>query len=335
MLLWWVLRGTDLHLLWANLRKASLLSLGAAGFVGLAHNVFRVLRWRALLEPVRANVPFGPMFIVVILGYTTSWVIPGRLGELVRPALLAGRQKLPLGLCLGSVLADRLLDIVAVLGLFAVGLVVTPLAPSSADHTLLIRGSALVLAALMGLPILVLMIAARHRAWFERRLVHRRGLLGLFWRLLLSLAQGAQVLQHPVLLVRIVCHTALAWLLIASSTWIGIRSCGVQISFGGVLVLMPLLVLDIALPTPGGVGGYHAFMRVGLVQLFAVSEAQAVGAGLMQYAAIVLPIILLGGLILVVDRVPIHDFVQAARQARHLVADQQPPAPSGEGVGKI
>ena len=66
--------------------------------------------------------PCGAILIdAVILGYATSWVVPGRLGELVRPALLAGRQRLPLGPCLGSVVADRLLDGMAVLALFVVG----------------------------------------------------------------------------------------------------------------------------------------------------------------------------------------------------------------------
>jgi len=93
LLLWWVLRGIDPHILWSQLREASLLGLLVAAALGVAHNIFRVLRWRALLEPVRSKVPFRPMFDAVILGYATSWTIPGRLGELVRPALLAGRER--------------------------------------------------------------------------------------------------------------------------------------------------------------------------------------------------------------------------------------------------
>ena len=126
-LLWWVLRDTDGELLLAQLGRVSWPGLVACLTLNIGHNVFRVWRWRALLEPVRPNVPFRPMFDAVVLGYMTTWVIPGRLGELVRPALLAGRARLPLGACLGTVLADRLLDGFGVLILFTLGVAITPL----------------------------------------------------------------------------------------------------------------------------------------------------------------------------------------------------------------
>jgi uncharacterized protein (TIRG00374 family) len=276
--------------LWANLRQASVSVLIGAGLVGLFHNVFRVLRWRALLEPVRSNVPFRPMFDAVILGYATSWLIPGRLGEVVRPALLSGRERLPLGPCLGSVLADRLLDGMAVLFLFGAGVLLTPLTEESVRHASVIRGSAVGLVVLIGIPIFILFLASRGRARLERALAGRRGLRGWLGRTLLSLSQGVEALGRPALFARIALYTLLAWLLIAASTWIGIRACGVQISFGSTLIILPLLVLGIALPTPGGAGGYHAAMRVGLIQLFGVAEPAAVGAGLLVHAAVVLPV---------------------------------------------
>ena len=47
----------------------------------LGHNVFRTWRWGALLGPVRKGVRFRPMLSAIILGYMTSWIVPGRLGE--------------------------------------------------------------------------------------------------------------------------------------------------------------------------------------------------------------------------------------------------------------
>ena len=68
------------------------LALGAA--INVAHNVFRVLRWRWLLDPVRPRVPFRPMFVAVILGlHDDAGSCPGGSGELVRPALLSARGR--------------------------------------------------------------------------------------------------------------------------------------------------------------------------------------------------------------------------------------------------
>ena len=78
------------------------------------------------------------------------------------------------------------------------------------------------------------------------------------------------------------------------------------------------------MPTPGGAGGYHALMRVGLMELFAIEETVAVGAELLQHAAMILPVVLLAGVLLVVERIRIQDLVQAARQVREM--GSSPPA---------
>src|SRR5262245_54924364 len=107
VLLWWVFRDTDLHQVRMDLARASLPLLVVAALVNLSHNVFRVWRWRALLAPVRPDLPFRPLFAAVIVGYMTTWIVPGRLGELVRPALVSSREGVPLGPCLGTIVSDR------------------------------------------------------------------------------------------------------------------------------------------------------------------------------------------------------------------------------------
>ena len=52
--------------------------------------------------------------------------------------------------------------------------------------------------------------------------------------------------------------------MIGFGTWIGIRSAGADVGFADILVMLPLLALGVSLPTPGGVGGYHALMQFGL-----------------------------------------------------------------------
>lgn len=334
-LLWWVLHDTDPHILWSHLRDASIPLLILAAAANIAQNIFRVLRWRALLEPVRPNVPFRPMFDAVILGYAASWIIPGRVGEVLRPAMLAGRERLPIGPCFGSVLADRLLDGMAVLVLFGVGVLLTPLTGEAAEHASVVRVSAAVLVGLIAVPIAVLLLASNAGSGWKRDLQSRRGWRGWLGRALLSLSQGVEALKRPVLFTRIALHTLLAWLLIAASTWLGVRAIGVDLSFQGTLVLLPLLVLGIALPTPGGAGGYHAAMQFGLMQLFGVGETLAEGAGILQHLVVVLPIIALGALLLIIGRIPIQDLVQAARQVRGMGSPSAPAPPAAQPMEKL
>jgi len=283
----------------------------------LTHNVFRVWRWRALLEPVRVGVPFRPMFSAVILGYMTSWVVGGRVGELVRPALLSGREQLPLGPCLGTVVADRLLDGLAVLALFAIGMLVAPLQGEAATHVPLLRTGALTLVAVIGAVVVLLAAASSLESRF-RDGVMRRGLVGWLARSLFAVSRGIQALKRPRLLARVVLQTMLAWGAILLATWLGIRASGADISPGDAMILLPLLALGIAVPTPGAVGGYHAAMTFGLTRLFGVDAAVAAGAAFLMHALVLVPVIVLGLVLLIVDRMPFGDLVRAARQIKDL-----------------
>jgi len=315
LLLWIVLRGVDRAALLAAIGRASVLGLVAAGAVNLAHNVFRVWRWRALLAPVRPNLPFRPMFTAVIVGYLTTWVLPGRLGELVRPALLTAREGVPIGPSLGSIVADRVLDGAAILVLFATG---TFLSPIQGDAARKIQSAALVLLAL----VLVFMVGAvvagsfrgRLEGWFERR----GRLLRWGGRAVLSLALGTEALRRPRLLALVLGHSLLAWLTIAAGVWIGVRASGANVSFPAMLVMLPLLAFGVAVPTPGGAGGYHAAMAFGLEMLFGVPADTAVAAGILMHLAVVLPVIVLGLVLLKTEGISWGDVLAAARGVRGL-----------------
>lgn len=313
LLLGWVMRSADPAEVWNSLARASLplLLLGAA--LNFGHNLFRVWRWGSLLAPVRERIPFRPMFAAVILGYTMSWVVPGRLGELVRPALLSARERLPLGPCLGSVVADRLLDGIAVVLLFAAGVAVTPLSGESIGLAADIRKWSLVMVGVIALPIAALLFISFHRERLERWGAAGGRVRAWIGNALLGLSRGIEALRQPRLLVRVGFHTLLAWLFIAGGTWLGVRASGAQVPFGAILVILPLLVLGIALPTPGGAGGYHAGMVLGLTALFGVDRAVAVGAAFLVHAGAILPVVVAGVVFLFVERIPFHDLLRVGR----------------------
>lgn len=319
-LLWWVFRGTDPGSLWEQLGQASIVGLIASAALNIGHIVFRVWRWRALLAPVQPGVPFRPMFSACVVGYLTTWVVPGRLGELVRPMLLAARERVALGPAVGSVVADRLLDAAAVVVLFAVGSWITPLPGPAAEYASVFRGASLFMAVSIAVMLTgMLVVSSAHgrlKPWLDRRSAAVR------WvgNMLVSLSRGAQSLRSPRLALVVAVHSLLAWLTIALGTWIGIRAAGVQLSFGTVLTILPMLVLGVAVPTPGGAGSYHGAMKAGLL-LFGVAELPAVGAGLLVHGAVTAPIILLGTVLLWTERISWKDMIAAARNLRHLGGD--------------
>jgi uncharacterized membrane protein YbhN (UPF0104 family) len=323
----WVLKGTSWETVKAALAGASIggLLLGAA--LNLGHNLFRVWRWRYLLEPARRGLPLRPMFTAVVVGYLVSWVVPGRLGEVVRPMLLSAREKVPLGPCLGSVAADRLLDGVAIVVLAAIGLLVAPLQGEAASHAGAVKTTAWSLVGVLAAGIAFLMTLSALGTWVERRLIGFPGPIRWGIRALLSLARGTDALRSPRILAIASVHSALAWLTIALGTWVGVRASGAEVPFSAILVMLPLLALGVAIPTPGGAGGYHGAMKWGLTVLFGVPAGVAVAAGLLMHLAIVIPILILGPVLLRTDRISWGDLIDGARNVRGLGA-----APVGSEV---
>ena len=318
VLLYWVFHDKNHQALSTALMRASWPALALAALLNFGHNGVRVLRWGRLLDPVRPRVPLRPMFSAVILGFMTTLLVPGRVGELVRPALLSAREDLPLGPCLGTVVADRLLDGVAIVALFAVGSLHANFVAGSASLAGEIRvTAAIALAAIViGLVVLVAISAVGERLdrWLSRRWAAVR------WagRAALGLSRGADALRSPRRLVPIIVYSLIVWLVIALATWIGVRAAGADIGFADTLVMLPLLALGVSLPTPGGVGGYHALMQFGLVSLFGVDPIIAAGAGILMHLAIVLPVLVAGPVLLYVDGVSFSDLVAAGKQVRAL-----------------
>lgn len=324
LLLYWVFRDKDPHLLRAAIARASVTGLVLGATLNFGHNHLRVLRWRKLLEPVRADVPYRPMFAAVVLGYLTTWLIPGRIGELVRPALLTAKEGIPLGPSLGSVVSDRFLDGIAIVILFLVGSLTATFAAGSAAIATQIRWASVVLALVMLAGLVMLVLLGRSAASLDDRLARAWGPIRWGGRAALALARGADALRTPRLWLPILGLSLAAWLMIAAGTWIGVRAAGVGIGFSAALVLLPLLAIGVALPTPGGAGGYHAAMQFGLTQLFGVDGTSAAGAGLLMHLAVMIPVLVVGPILLYLEKLSLADLVRAARQIQGLGASDRP-----------
>lgn len=316
-LLWWVLRGSDPAAVWAQLKGASFSLMLLCVVLNVGHNVFRAWRWRVLLTPFQPGVPFRPMFVAIIVGYMTSWVVPGRLGELVRPMLLSARERVPLGPCIGSIVADRMLDGMSVVALFVLGTWITPLEGEAAEYETLIRTGSVTMAMLVAGVTVVMLLASTAGPRFENWLDRRHRAIRWVGRTMISISTGVSALRSPRLVIQLAVYSLLAWLTIAAATWAGVHAAGADVSFGAILVIQPLLVLGVAVPTPGGAGSYHGAMKVGLM-LFGVTQVTAVSAAFLMHFLIVVPVILLGMILLWTDGISWKELVSSAAQVRKL-----------------
>ncbi|MEZ4991982.1 MAG: lysylphosphatidylglycerol synthase transmembrane domain-containing protein [Saprospiraceae bacterium] len=77
-------------------------------------NISRAIRWKMLIRPLGYEVRTINSFLTVVIGYFANLGLP-RMGEIVRPGLLARYEKAPLEKIMGTVVADRIFDVISIL----------------------------------------------------------------------------------------------------------------------------------------------------------------------------------------------------------------------------
>ena len=118
-LLLWLFRSVDAVEVWRHVRTADRLSmLGGLAFVVLTY-VTRAIRWQYLLAPI-GPTRFRTAFRTTVIGFAALTLLPFRVGDLLRPYLLARQERLRVSATLATVALERILDLLAVLVLLAV-----------------------------------------------------------------------------------------------------------------------------------------------------------------------------------------------------------------------
>src|SRR5437870_13892542 len=78
----------------------------------------RAFRWQYLLEPL-GHTTFARAFRATAVGFAANSVLPARAGEVIRPYFLARHERMSATGAFATIILERLLDVVTVLGLLA------------------------------------------------------------------------------------------------------------------------------------------------------------------------------------------------------------------------
>ncbi|MCZ6651073.1 MAG: lysylphosphatidylglycerol synthase transmembrane domain-containing protein [Acidobacteria bacterium] len=310
VLLWWFFRDVDLESVAHAVGEARWGWLGACLALTLLHYLVRAWRWRLLLHPLKRGIPIRLLVEGVLAGYAVSFTLPGRLGELVRPALVARRERLSMTGTLATVGVDRLLDGATLTVFLVIFLILAPGTANGIPPEVVrdMRLGGFVVGGGMATLLVVLSSAALYRrrlpalrldgSWRDRALGMLRSTLEA-----LSALHGVRPLAGAIL------GSLLIWLVLAAQAWSGILAFGIDLPFTFAFGLIAVLAVGIAIPTPAGAGGFHAAGGAFLILVYGVNESQAVAAILVLHLISVVPSIILGGVVLAREGVSLGELV--------------------------
>ncbi|HLO35120.1 MAG TPA: lysylphosphatidylglycerol synthase transmembrane domain-containing protein [Candidatus Deferrimicrobium sp.] len=270
--LWFVLRGTDLAKTGDVLSHADLRWVAFAILLLSLDLGFRALRWQRLLRPIAA-VRYPPMLGYLLIGYLANNILPARLGELVRSHYLGDREGISRASALGTVVVERVVDLVAVVAIASVALIVLSVRGVVADAVFVGAGVAGLFLVILALGIVAHRLPGTDRA---RAVVARYPRIAGIAR---SLQDGLAVAGRPRTLVEALLASAASWTMaILAFAAIG-QALGLQLSMGQAALIASGVALASAVPAgPSNLGTFELAAReIGKAVGIEASSALALG----------------------------------------------------------
>jgi len=240
----------------------------------LLYFVARAGRWWFLVRPLGAVQP-ATLLAIACAGFLWILLLPWRLGEFVRPLLLARASTIPFSQALGTVALERVVDGLLVCGMFFAATAALPAAPALAT----LYAACLGVAALFGAALLVLLALAvwpRAAGDLVRRSLGRVAprLAARLAELARGVAEGLAALPSVRPLLLFILFTLAYWAANALGMWLLAAGCGVPLGLAETFAVLAVLNLTLLVPGPpahigtfqlGVLGGLALFLPPGLV----------------------------------------------------------------------
>lgn len=251
----------DVGMMWSALRHADYGWVLVSMAVIVAGLFARGARWRALLG---GALPFVRAFSITNVSYLVNGVLPLRIGELARAYLAAQvRPPVPIMKSIGTIVVERLIDVLSVLIILALALSAGPLPDE-------LRSASLFFAPLVviGFALLIILASQRDRTLaLAERVIQRvsffqqRNWLG--W--LRQFLEGLAPLTQPASLAQVLVLAVASWACSLLSGYVLMIAFFGHGDWATTCLFSAAASLAVAVPAiPGNLGTYEASILLAL-----------------------------------------------------------------------
>ncbi len=309
LFLWLAFRNVNVAELWNQIKGVSFYWLPFFIVAMVFSHFLRAERWQLLFAESDQNVHRTTLFAGVMLGYVVNNLVP-RLGELSRPVYVAKKQEISSGNLIGTIVAERLFDL---LTMFFLIVVTSYLLVSDVELLQQVFGIQnwtwkQFLWIPVSLTILIIGIVVFYRLMvvLDRKQTFKNPVLIKLIASARSFGEGIVSLKRVQHWPRFIIYTAGIWLGYIAMAYLPFYMMDMQQVYG--LTLLDAVVLTVvssvgvSVPTPAAVGSYHLFIQQSLWLLYEVPKVQALTYATITHAATVLMIFIIGPIALWWDK---------------------------------
>jgi glycosyltransferase 2 family protein len=300
LILWYITRNQDMSKIWNEFQNAKLIWIFLAFLCGIIANYFRAIRWNLLIGPLGETPKTSTTFYAQMTGYMTNLAVP-RLGELTRCATLAKYSKIPFNALAGTVVAERVFDMISLMVLifltvlfqfaflkeFLDGYIFTPFIG-------LLNGNIWYLIIIFLITVMIGFFILKYIKGIK---TENEGISGKIKRQIIGFLKGVISLTSIQNKMWFLILSILIW----TFYFLTVYLCFFALpgtSFLGVADGFTILVmgsLGVVAPVPGGVGTYHFIVITTLTELLGVAKESATSYAYISHATQMVTVLILGG----------------------------------------
>ena len=297
----YALRGLDANSVKASILKANYGWLAITMVLSVLGYFSRAYRWQMQLTASQHRAPYWEVYHAMMVGYLANIVLP-RMGEVIRCSVLRRTSGVPVDVSLGTVITERVIDVVVLLGLlgttllldfnkfwsFVQSLFFDKYDSLDANRDTLLAVAGLSLAALLVFGYLLFrnLEQLRQHALFVKVMSFVKGLLAGVFSILKLENKGLFLL-----------HTAFTWLVYYLMDYLAFfcfpETYNLDMKAG--LAVLTFGAFGMAAPVAGGIGPFHVLVQSTLL-VYGISKEAGIAYALVVHGAQTLLMAVMGGI---------------------------------------
>ena len=298
----YAVRGQDLSRIGHYIATANYWWLGLTLTLSVLGYLSRAYRWQMQLAASKYAVAYWPVYHAMMVGYLANIVLP-RMGEVIRCSVLRRTSGVPVQVALGTVVTERVIDVLVLLGLLGSVLLldfntfwnfVTVQVLGGRYEALARNRTPLLIAAVIG-GVLLLTVAyalfrnlerLRQNAFFNKAVLFVKGLLAGVFSVLKLEKKGVFLL-----------HTVFTWAVYYLMDYLAFfcfpETYNLDMRAG--LAVLTFGAFGMAAPVAGGIGPFHVMVQ-GILLVYGVSKEAGIAYALVVHGAQTLLVVVMGGI---------------------------------------
>jgi len=259
-------------------------------FLGFLSHLSRAYRWKFMIEPLGYKLRFLNSFMAVFAGYLINYSVP-RAGEVSRATILANYEKVPFEKGFGTIVAERVADILVMVFIIAV----TLLWKFNIIYNFLLRNIDFQNQLLIVFPVILFLSYSFYQVIKKNKhtfFVRIRSFLGGFIEGLMSILKMRQKWSF-------IAHTLFIWAMYILMFYVTSHSITQISGLDFSIILIGFIAASFSVAaTNGGVGAYPLAVYAAF-SIFEVPEAPSLAFGWVVWTSQTILIITVGGLSLI------------------------------------